>query len=236
MGRPQKHANHPLYQLRMLLSATGRAITQTELSRILDIPLPTLQSIECGRRGWTREVRLKIRQMIWAVWDETKNRWMFEHSVPPKEFSYSLFEKYRRFIGESAPIPETDTETIKMRIDALFERVQKDSWMKLYWRLQDCLEECRQDFELKELEELFAATQDQVHFSPATFTRPDKAFSHTAEPLQRAYSYTHKKRQLPDYLRDYYKRCAKHYRAISQRAPRTWSDFLRLDEAPPSEG
>lgn len=231
MGRPQKHTNHPLYKLRVILSGTERAITQPELSRIVDVPLPTLQSIECGRRGWTDEVRSKIRQMIWAVWDETKKRWMFEYSFPPKEFSYQLFEQYRKFISESARIPETDPETIKMRVDALFEHVPKDSWMKLYWRLQDCLEECRQDFELKDLEGLFEAARDQIHFSPATFTATDKASSYTAEPLQRIYAYTHTKRQLQHHLRDYYKRCAKHYGAKAQdtSSPKTWSAVERLD-------
>ena len=53
MGRPQKHVKHPLYKLRVVLSdsATARAITQPELARLVDIPLPTLQSIECRPAG-----------------------------------------------------------------------------------------------------------------------------------------------------------------------------------------
>jgi hypothetical protein len=231
MGRPQKHTDHPLYRLRCLLGELP--ITQPELSQIVDIPLATLQSIECGRRGWTPEIRSKISQMIWAVWDETKARWMFKHSAQPEEFSYELFQRYRKFISESARIPETDPETLKMRIDALFERVPNDSWMTLYWRLQDCLEECRQDFELKELEELFEATQDQIHFSPASFAGPSKALCYTAKPLQRAYRFTERAgKQLQDYLRAYYKKCAEHYKALSKREspPKIWSGILRLDK------
>jgi hypothetical protein len=233
MGRPQKHIDHPLYKLRLLLSDTGQAVTQPELSRLVDIPLPTLQSIGCGRRGWTPDIRSKISQMIWAVWDETNARWLFKHSVPPKEFSYQLFEQYRQFIFESAPIPQTDPETLKMRIDALFERVSKDSWMTLYWRLQDCLEECRQDFELKELEELFEAAQDQIHFSPGVFTGPSKALCYTAKPLQRTYRFTERAgKQLKDYLRAYYKKCAEHYKALSKRESpvKIRSDIVRLDK------
>ena len=229
MGRPQKHTDHPLYKLRLLLSKTDRAITQPDLSQIVDIPLATLQSIECGRRSLTEEIRLKIKQTIWADWDETKKRWMFEHSYPPKKFSYSLFEKYRQFIHEYAPIRETDPETIKMRIDALFEQVPRESWMKLYWRLRDYLEECRRGFELKELEQLFEATQDQIDFSPMTAI--GEVWSYTAEPLQRTYTYKFSRKQLKDRLRDYYKQCAKHYKALSQRTlpPKTRSETLRLD-------
>lgn len=228
MGRPQKHTDHPLYKLRLLLSESGRAITQPDLSSIVDIPLATLQSIECGRRGWTEDIRRKIRQAIWAKWDEPKKRWMFEHSSPPKEFSYSLFKKYRRFITEYAPIPDTDPETIKMRIDALFEQVPRDSWMKLYWRIQDCIEECRRDFEVRNVEDLFEVTQDNIYFSPASFKSSEETW--TAEPIQRTYKFAPVKR-LEERLWDYYKRSAKRYSTLSQRSlqPKTWSDTLRFD-------
>jgi hypothetical protein len=228
MGRPQKHTDHPLYKLRVLLSKdANRAITQPELSRIVGVPLPTLQSIESRRRGWTEEVQRKISQAIWALWDDNKERWMFKHSSPPKEFSYSLFERYRGFIHKGAPIPETDPEAIKMRVDVLFEQIPEESWMKLYWRLQDCLEECRQDFELKNAEDVFEATMDKINFTPARFERGEKAW--TAEPINRTFKFPPQK--LEDYLRDYYKRCAKHYGALSRRTtpPKTRSNTFRLD-------
>jgi hypothetical protein len=230
MGRPQKHTEHPLYKLRLLLSETGRAITQPELSRIVDIPVATLQSIECGRRGWTDEIRTKIRQAIWAIWDEDKKRWLLEHSSPPEEFSYSLFKNYQRFITDHAPIPETDPETIKLRIDALFQQVPKDSWIKLYWYLQDCLEECQRHFELRELERFFQDTRDKILFTPFRIGSSDGTW--TGEPIQRVYKFK------PEFLRGYYERCAKHYSELTQIGnddekstfPKIWSGSVRLDE------
>jgi len=179
----------------------------------------------------TEEVRQKIRQAIWAVWDENKNRWMFEYSNPPAEFSYQLFVKYRRFIQEKAAIQETDVESLKIRVDALFENIPKESWMALFWRLEECLEECLKHFEVKELEDLFRANRSEVHVLGARIGLIGGGWSSKTASLQRTYRFTRTKR-LEVYLREYYKRCALRYKELSKTAsePRTWSDSFRLDD------
>ena len=73
------------------------------------------------------------------------------------------------FLGEYAPIPKTDPEAIKLRIDGLFTQVPKQSWMKLYRTIQECLEAAREDLGLEDLKDLFKTTKDEIHFSPTTF-------------------------------------------------------------------
>jgi hypothetical protein len=90
-----------------------------------------------------------------------------------------------------------------MRVDVLFEQIPEESWMKLYWRLQDCLEECRQAFLEKrrqDVEEVFDVTTDRINFTPTRGVVGDEAW--TAGPIQRSYKLTRSK-QLEDYLRDY---------------------------------
>jgi hypothetical protein len=252
MGRPQKHINHPLYKLRLLLSERGRAITQPELARLIDVPLPTLQSIECGRRGTSsrtglnKELREKIERALFAVWNDSKRSWMFKFSDPPREFSYQLFEQYRRFIKEHAALPRTDVEILKMVIDALFQNVPKDKWMNLHWRIQECLEDCHQDFKgrrgratgpedlfkKKELEDLIKLTRSKIHLSSVRLGLIGGGYNPRRVTLQRTYNFVE-----TDCLRAYYQERAKHYEALSKdpSAQTTWSDPVVVDEEPLEE-
>ena len=238
MGRPQKHTNSPLFKLREVLGRDGVPITQQMLSRLVDIPLVTIQSIETGRRGWTDETRARIKRMIWAVWDETQKRWFFEHSSPPKEFNHDLFVLYRRFLFEFAPLRPEDPETLKMLVQTLFDNAPPGVWMKLFWRVRDCLEECRTELGFpKELEPIFLAVRDEIHFSPAFMQIVDGP-SWKAEPLERCYRMKRKEgdKDVGDYLANYYKQCAEHYLSLCEKnsKSRTRSKVFRVD-APPNE-
>jgi hypothetical protein len=238
MGRPQKHTDHPLFKLRLTLGKNSQPFTQQQLSTLVDIPLATIQSIESGRRSWTDEVRLKVRLAIWADWNERKKRWFFRHSEPPQQFTSELFDKYHDFIKKCAPIPTTDPETLKMLLDALFENASERVWMKLFRRLRDCLEECRTELDFpKELEPIFLAARDEIHFSPA-FMEIVGGPSWKTEPLERCYRMKRREedKDVGDYLVNYYKQCAEHYLSLCKKnsKPRTWSKVFRLD-APPNE-
>jgi transcriptional regulator with XRE-family HTH domain len=217
MGRPTRNQSDPIFQLRKRLGVK-EPVTQREFAELTGIPLSTLESLSSGRlKVITKSVLQKIESALWAVWDG--NRWIFKHSFPPEEFTYELFQQYRAFITGRAPIPDTDREIIKLRIDALFDCVPKQSWMKLFWRIQEKLAEARDALGLDNLKELFHLSEDQIHFSPAT--------SWTAKPLQRTYTGLHTERDL----KAYYRRCAKRYAALAKRGnrPRTFSDPWRLD-------
>ena len=230
MARPPKLKNvrTPLRLLRSLLSEQGEEAPMSQLafSQLIDVPVSTIKAIENGQRSFSHAVRVKIRSRLFAVWNEESESWVFDNSSGPEQYNYQLSKDYRRFLGEYAPIPETDPEAIKLRIDGLFAQVPKQSWMKLYRTIQECLEAAREDLGLENLKDLFKTTKDEIHFSPATFRNVKTGTSWTSKPLQRTYG--------PDTeseLKRYYWRCEKRYAKLAKRGHRleTFSDFLRVD-------
>jgi hypothetical protein len=205
MGRPQKYKSSPLFKLRRILGERS-PMPQNEFAAKIDVSLDTIQAIETGRRGLTQGVLKKIVTALWAVWDPKGSRWMLQYASPPQEFTRELFGQYQSFIVKKAPIRESDPEVIKMRIDALFETVAADSWMKLYWRIQEALEQCLADLDFRDrgkLKALFGITEDQIHFSGMV-----------GKPLwlQRTYRWP-----TPQYeLKKYFNQEAKHYSALAR--------------------
>jgi len=195
-------------------------MTQPAFAAKIDVSLQTVQAIETGRRSLSDAVLRRIRNAFWAVWDSEKKRWLLEYSKPPREFTRELSEQYRSFIIENAPIPESDPEVVKMRIDALFEKVPADSWMKVYWRLQEVLEGCLTDLSVadqEKLKELFERTKDDIHVS-GIVGRPVW--------LQRSYRWPMPEQEL----KQYYKQCAEHYRRLARSTsnPVTHSDQMEF--------
>jgi hypothetical protein len=157
MARPPKpeNARNPLRQLRTLLSKNGEIapITQNRLSEICDIPIDTIRAIEAGRRTLSLSVLRKTEAATTAKWNSKLARWTVYDSDEPLTFSwYSL---HRRFMGRRPPNHQRRIHFIHTKIDGLFDKIPGNSWNLLLFRMNDFLEECKHDFNLKDLDDVF---------------------------------------------------------------------------------
>ena len=229
MARPPKakHLWTPLRLLRSLLTEQGEEapMSQLKFSQLIDVPVSTIKAIENGQRSFSHAVRVKIRSRLFAVWNRIRELGVrqFKRSGT---IQLSAVQGLSTVLGGVVLIPETDPEAIKLRIDGLFTQVPKQSWMKLYRTIQECLEAAREDLGLEDLKDLFKTTKDEIHFSPTTFRNVETGTSWTSKPLQRTYG--------PDTeseLKRHYWRCEKRYAKLAKRGHRlaTCSDFLRVD-------
>ena len=206
MGRPQTHTASPIFKLREQLGG-DRPLPQREMATLLGVSPDSLKSIEMGRiKSLTPALLLRIEQRTHSEWDAAEQVWFFLHSRPRQPTNMSLLQQYTGFLTDAAPIPETDPEIIKMRVDGLFQVVPRDRWMKLFWHLRDCLEECRETFVPDDagVRRLFKTTTDYVLFQGR-----DKVCN-----MCRSYDWH------PD-MRAYDKAAAKYYRARAKRLRRS---------------
>jgi hypothetical protein len=165
MARPPdpKHAREPLRLLRGLVKATLQ-----EFSDVVGVPVNTLRGIENGHRNLSPSIEKAISDRLFAVWNKDLDAWVWKYSKPPRPYDYHNLEQFFLFLTKFAPVPDTDLAVIKMRIDVLFKKVPKDKWMRLFWRLQESLNECGEEFGLahdKEVKSVFGCTADKIHFS-----------------------------------------------------------------------
>lgn len=157
MARPPKpeNARNPLRQLRTLLSKKGEIapITQDRLSEICDIPVSTIRSIEAGCRTLNSSALKKIEEITTATWNSRRKQWTVYGSDEPLTFSwYSL---HRHFMGKRPPNYQSRIRLIHAKIDRLFDQIPERSWNLLSFRVNDFLEDCRCDFNLKDLDDVF---------------------------------------------------------------------------------
>jgi hypothetical protein len=157
MARPPKpeNARNPLRQLRALLSENGERtpITQNQLSKICDIPIDTIRSIEAGRRPLNLSVLRKIEAATAAKWNSKRAQWTVHDSDQPFMFFwYSSLSYFRR---RRPPDYQKRIQFIHTKIDGLFDKIPGRSWNLLFFRMKDFLEECKHDFNLNDLDDVF---------------------------------------------------------------------------------
>jgi hypothetical protein len=157
MARPPKpeNARNPLRQLRALLSENGERtpITQNRLSKICDIPIDTIRSIEAGRRPLNLSVLRKIEAVTTGTWNSKRDLWTVYDSDEPLTFSRYSF--HRHFMGQRPRNSRRRIHFIHKKIDGLFQKIPGHSWKLLLLRINDFLEECKRDFNLKDLDGVF---------------------------------------------------------------------------------
>ena len=146
-GRPPKHTDHPLFQLRELIGK-GSPITQPELARITDIPLATLQSIEAGRRNLTVSTHIKIMYALGARWDHQTKQWLGQipgRSDPP--YSRELYLEHRQIFTVRPHSHERKVSDLTSRLKRLFLNIQDKDWYRLFFLVDDFIERCEAEFE-----------------------------------------------------------------------------------------
>jgi hypothetical protein len=163
----EENLNRPLRLLRRKLRAS-----QFDLSKWTDIPVDTIRDHENGRvQSMTLEILRKISVTIGAAWDPDNQRWVIGSHVVQTQIPIAreFCDRYRQMLRNdpSAELQEMDLFSIKWRLEKLFERVPKSSWVKLAFRFNDYLEQLRQDFAPndRELEGEFGRTQMRLAFS-----------------------------------------------------------------------
>jgi hypothetical protein len=162
MGRPVKHRSGPLFLLRTSLG-TDEPLTQTELSRLIDVPFDSLQSAESGRtsrRGTSRAMLQKIRLHTGCLWDEPTRNWLFDrrlieqgvpfgqHFVP---VTPELLSRYQA-IKASRLRPdqrEHDVFLFQAWVAELFKRAPDKHWLLLSARFSDFIEQTLRDPDLR---------------------------------------------------------------------------------------
>jgi len=157
MARPPKpeNARNPLRQLRALLSKNGESkpITQDRLSEICDIPTYTIRSIEAGRRTLNLWALKKIEEVTTATWNPKRAQWTVYGS--DEALTFSWYSLHRHFLGKRPANYQSRIRLIHAKIDRLFDQIPERSWKLLSFRVNDFLKECRCDFNLKDLDDVF---------------------------------------------------------------------------------
>jgi hypothetical protein len=184
-----ENANNRLRQLRALLSKDGESapITQSELSRVCDIPLNTIRSIEAGRRKLTLPAVKKIERATAGKWNPELASWTIYDSE--KLLTFSWYSVYRSFSRQRPPNYQRRIRFVHRKIDALFDKIPGHSWNVLLCRINDFLEECRQDFNLKGLDDVFSEAKTQfelmLDFAKAQNLKPIYLDSEPTSPNKR---------------------------------------------------
>jgi hypothetical protein len=178
MARPPRpeNANNPLRVLRTLLGREN-PMPQHQLSRMTEIPVDTIRSLEVGRMTFSKAIQRKITAETGGVWDDDRKCWMtgplcFEKLEP---FTRQHFEFYRSIIisEPGMEFQELAPNCVKVGIDKLFERIPKRHWVKLFFRLSDVLEQIGRDFRPKDAE--LKKAFDRIRFSVAAVTFRDSS-------------------------------------------------------------
>jgi hypothetical protein len=157
-----KHSSGPLFLLRTSLG-TDAPLTQTEFSRIIDVPFDSLQSAESGRtsrRGISRAMLQKIRLHTGCLWDEPTRSWLFdrrlvEQCVPVGQcfvpVTPELFSRYQAI--KASPLRpdqrEHDVFLFQAWVAELFKRTPDKQWLLLSARFSDFIEQTLRDPDLR---------------------------------------------------------------------------------------
>jgi DNA-binding XRE family transcriptional regulator len=177
--RPE-NASNALRQLREMIPAT-----QPELSRLIDVPLDTIKSIEAARRPLSEEVQKKIAFLTGAIWNDGKKQWCFRSvtgSPWDQKVTKGKITLKRKITDELVPCTcehirayrdmmeqeagsAYDCDAVKMRIDALFDQIPSRYWLRLFKSIQGCLDELQDEFtrvfkDKAAVERTFRATTD----------------------------------------------------------------------------
>lgn len=185
-GRPPKpeQERNSLRQLREIISAT-----QAELSLIIDVPLDTIKSIEAGRRPLSEEVQKRVARMTGASWDRKKTWWAFRSveaiwdlgeerwriSDKLVECTPDHIRAYRKMMEqEASTAPDHDRDSIKMRVDVLFDQIPDRYWMRLLGSLQKPLDDLEREFreKFKDRKRVAKVFQASTPFPGRPFTDP----------------------------------------------------------------
>jgi len=180
----KENARNPLRQLRELLSDEGAdsPIRQRELSRLTDIPLPTIRAIEAGQRSLNADALKKIHLSTRAWWNEERRCWTLQGDAKGEyPFTFSWHKIFKHFYGRRPPNYQLRVAFMHERLNGLFEKVEESDWHLLAARINDCLEGCKEHFKLQGLEKRFAATTPEAAAQfheylkkapPATYLHP----------------------------------------------------------------
>ena len=183
MARPPRpeNANNPLRVLRTLLGREN-PMPQHQLSRITEIPVDTIRSLEVARLTFSEEIQRKITAETGGVWDDDRKLWMtgplyFEKLEP---FTRQHFEFYRSIIisEPGMEFQELAPNCVKVGIDKLFEHIPKRYWVKLFFRLSNVLEQIGRDFSPKDAELKKAAYYIRGRVAAVTFRDSSVPLSH----------------------------------------------------------
>ena len=157
--KPENRQN-ALRKLRGLLSPNGDAapIKQWELERLIDVPVATIRAIEAGRRNLNPDVLRKVRVVTRFDWHERLQVWMW-NGRPAQSPDWQFLKK---FFQRRSPGYEIEIHFLHRRLDAMFEKVLGKDWQLLANWINDCFEECKDDFKLQGLEERFRDTSPET--------------------------------------------------------------------------
>jgi len=186
-----ENARNPLRQLRALLSKDGESkpITQNRLSEICDIPAYTIRSIEVGRRTLNSSALRKIEEATTAKWNPKRGCWTIYGS--DELLTFPMYSFHHHFMGKRPPNHRNRIHFVHAKIDGLFDKIPERSWQVLLFRVNDFLDDCKRDFKLKDLDDVFYKAEGRFEefltfirsqnvkpmYSPAALARETSAAS-----------------------------------------------------------
>jgi hypothetical protein len=168
--REPKDKNNALRQLRGLMNPPGKPpLPQPALAKIINVPLRTIQALECGARRSgvpSNEILNEIRLQTTAEWDKEARRWVsLWPDGKPEAFSFKIYEQYRAMSR-----PKDDAEHVAAlwsEISDLFTRVPDSRWWDLNNRIWQSLDSCRKVFRLDEAEHIYGSIPEPPNKSKA---------------------------------------------------------------------
>jgi|SRR6516162_1340076 hypothetical protein len=138
--RKKSSPPNPLVELRWALSQDPeQPISQQRLSRIIDVGLDQIRSIESRRRGFSKGIQDQILFECGAVWQEESSRWIFQYDSKKPAYKHIHFDLYRQLLER--PPQETDIEVIKLMLQRLFKAVPRPRYHQLLARIHRSFED-----------------------------------------------------------------------------------------------
>jgi DNA-binding XRE family transcriptional regulator len=163
--KPENRDN-PMRKLRALLSTRtdNVPITQDELSRLIDVPVPTIRAIEAGRRRLNPEVLRKVRLVTRFRWNEDMECWMWgQRPARPDDWKGDGEWMGLKGVAKSCPPhKELLKSFLHLRLQALLENVFDKDWNLLANRISDHFDACKDDFNIQRLEGFFRDTSSEL--------------------------------------------------------------------------
>lgn len=160
MPRPTRPElrNNAIAQLRQILAPPlgKKHLSQDELSTIVDIPLNSLRSVECGRLPFSPLMRNRIMCETGAVFDDRDECWRFWKPNGPK-YSREHYLKFRELLEKRMEgiMARRDIFFASLRIKLLLEALPPKKRFKFLFRLNSFLETNRKEFCPGRFAELF---------------------------------------------------------------------------------
>jgi hypothetical protein len=169
MARHPRPGNigNALRLLREVLSDRGPRypISQEELASIIDVPVSTVRSVECGRRKLSDGLLVNVVIATGAEWHEEKKCWVVcspSAEVSEEPFSlpfYKDFVKQRERRPRNAYFKQAKLQHV---IATIFCMIPESRWWDLYLRFRGFIFDLDEEFDLAGLIKLYFSS-DEAH-------------------------------------------------------------------------